>query len=102
MAVEQLQRKLALNSAQNMTQLQSHPIAVTTPPASLEAHKVQGRKANFSHGGIPSNVLIDPRVRSCRQPQNVNVFLLIVCPLWAKAVSPSSPWLLKRSLPGTK
>ena len=66
-AVEQLQRKLALNSAQDMTQLQSHPIAVTprhgTPPASPEATRVHERKAGFSHGRIPANALKDPRVR---------------------------------------
>ena len=66
-AVEQLQRKLALNSARAMTQLQSHPIAVTprhiTPPASPEAIRVHERKAGFSHRRTPSNALIDPQVR---------------------------------------
>ena len=67
-AVEQLQRKLALNSTRAMTQLQSHPIAVTprqiTPPASPEATRVHERKAGFSHGRIPSNALTTPQVRS--------------------------------------
>ncbi len=80
-AVEQLQRKLALNSAQNMTQLQSHPIAVTprhtTPSASPEANKVYERKAGFSHGRIPSSSLIDPRVRFCRHPQSVDVTVIV-------------------------
>lgn len=75
MAVEQLQRKLALNSAQDMTQLQSHPIAVTsrdgTPPASPEDTRVHERKAGFSHGKIPSNALTDPRVRGSRKCLNV-------------------------------
>jgi len=68
-AVKELKQKLALNSASDMTQLQSHPIAVDpramTPPDSPPAGRVHESKAGFSHGRIPPNALMGPQVHLC-------------------------------------
>lgn len=64
--MKELKQKLAHNSKVDMTQLQSHPIAVTpkaTPPGSPQACWVHERKAGFSHGRIPPNDLMGPQVR---------------------------------------
>ena len=68
--MEQLKRKLANNADKHMTQLQSHPIAVTprhaTPVASPKAAaRLPDRTAGFSHSRILPKALMDAPVRYC-------------------------------------